>query len=511
MATTAGRQNSAANRIAKLGPAPRSLLEALASEEAAHWQAAVAAELEHLKNRGVWEPTIIAKGVRPIGSRWVFQRLPTPSGVKYRARVVAKGSGLDKAEGFGESGEGKAGARVAALRFLLAYANAHDMNFVHIRIEDACLSVPCKPIVMAPPVGVKVRGNAVVLHKTLYGLQSAYAVGMDAVRDALATKGLHPLKTERCLLSAKPFVQGRGWMGPPSIAMTYPGGVIVAGYKAFGDEVLEALRREGLDASHAPNDLIFGLTVRRDGVAGLCLSQPQYVDRVVRRFRGVFLQESPPTPTPELRHEMHALVGCLSWLARTTHSTWMHDVHRLSSAARRKLDVTWEVAWALAYSMLNDLKDPDTRNAVHSLERYRYEPLQLVGSVRDNFAHLVKFTVSYYGIVFDWSLRKPRSNTARARIKTSADAVKHWAQVVHEIRPLLGAFVFAEVDFALSTRSSIDYWLSFGPLRRPSSASGRSPRGRRTGVKNGIRTAALSKLGAARRSEGAAAGQTLWV
>jgi hypothetical protein len=443
--TTAGRQASAANRIAKLGPAPSTLSEALASPESAHWQAAVDAELARLAD--VWEPTTIGKGIKPIGSRWVFQRIPTPSGIRYRARVVAKGSDLVTDGGEGEGGEG--GAKVAALRFLLAYAQHHGLHITHIRVEDACLAVPCEPVVMAIPSGIKLGGNAVILHKTLYGLKTAYAAELRVVRDALAALAMYPLDAEPCLLVQRCISPGEPVALP--IAMTYPGGVVVAGPASIGDEVLDSLVAAGLDAKRGPDDLIYGITAQRiDDI--LHLSQPQYVARVVRRFRSVFRGVDAPEPTPELRKSLKAFSGSVGWLARTTHLPFSKWAHTLARNAHRSLDgEEWEDAWEDAWYALDQLKDPVEQSLTLVLRPHRDEASQLSASATHGNGRL-QVVVFYEDMAIEWFVRDTRGNhdreghTYRAA-QLAAEAVVRWSRVVREIEPLLSVSVLAHVDF----------------------------------------------------------------
>lgn len=439
MTTTAARNASAANRIVKLGPEPRTLEEALASSEARHWQRAIDAEVAQLEAKGVWTPTTIPPGMKPVGSRWIFQRSPTPQGIKYRARVVAKGSDL-----WGDKSESDTGTTVPAFRFLLAYASHHDLELTHILVNDPCLTVNTETIVMAVPGGLKVKGNALILRKTLYGLKTAYAAGLGAVREALALAGLHPIEAEPCLLVAHDVDL---YLEEPStaLAMTYSGGVVVAASSDFGDEVLEGLGRAGLDASLGPQDLMLGLTVRRTE-RGITLSQPQYIDRLVKRFDKYFGNPVPssPVPTPELQTRLQQLAGCLLWLGRTTHHKIGDSYHNLASDARRQLSPEeWVATWATASQALERTQKVrnDALNLGPTSLSSTPDAPQLVAC--DHFidsgnGFAFNTMIAYESMLFDyfWRWGGKARNEQEKEAKVARAAVErliHWRAVLHEI------------------------------------------------------------------------------
>jgi len=57
------------------------------------WRDAMMAEIESIEKNKTWELTILQKGVKPIGVKWVFKtKLNENREVdKYKARLVAKG------------------------------------------------------------------------------------------------------------------------------------------------------------------------------------------------------------------------------------------------------------------------------------------------------------------------------------------------------------------------------------------------------------------------------------
>lgn len=300
--TTASRNAPAAARIAKLGPPPQTYEQALAAKDAARWKRAIEEEICRLDEKGVWTPTSTPPGFKPVGSRWVFQRIPTPNGIEYRARVVAKGGDMPS-----EAQEKTPGPSASVLLFLLAYAVENNLEVTHIRVEDPCLTVNIEsPVTIAVPPGYKIKGrNALVLNKTLYGLKSANAAGLQAVREGLARAGLYLMSSEPSLLVADDAgldVEGDN----TAIAMTYSGGIAVAGPPGYGEEVLEALQRTGLTAIVGPRDLILGLTIRpftgRDLSQTVILARADRQPASIRRHRGSAIRSDTRKLDPSVSH-----------------------------------------------------------------------------------------------------------------------------------------------------------------------------------------------------------------
>ncbi len=91
--------------------------------------------------------------------------------------------------------------------------------------------------------GIRLGDNAVILHKTLYGLKTAYPAELRVVPDALASRAVHPLDAEPCLLVQRCVALGEPVALP--IAMTYPGGVVVAGPTLLGGNAHRTLDGKG--------------------------------------------------------------------------------------------------------------------------------------------------------------------------------------------------------------------------------------------------------------------------
>lgn len=446
--TTAARRAPASARIAKLGPVPQTIEDALASKEARHWEKAIDREMESLSAKQVWTPITASPGVKPLGSRWLFQRSPTAQGIEYRARVVAKGGGLPS----NNSVDTKAlsGPSTDTLFFLLAYAHDHQLYVTHIRIEDPCLSVDLEqPVTIAIPPRQKFPGkNAFLLTKALYGLKTAPAAGRQAITRGLEGAGLQPITHDPNLFvdhNAGLVIEGYN----TAIAMMYDGGVVVAGPKGYGQDVLDALHQSGLQAVRGPQDLIFGLTVRRDSPDPDCsdrftISQPQYVDRVVQRFNNVIEYPVPPSPfpTPQLTTVLKAFAGCMTWLTSTSHMRYGHYAGELARNAQRQLSPDeWLDTWEDAYNLLNWLKKDDVRNCQLHVQHTAIDGAPKLFAATAPDGDVFRVNIFLQGASIQWYSRGSQSaldddEMLWCGIEAAVKSLIHWRSILREIEPV---------------------------------------------------------------------------
>ena len=153
---------------------PRTLAEALASDDAADWRQAWDSEVKSLKGNGTWVLENLPEGRTVIGCRWVFK---IKEDGRYKARHVAKGyaqaPGIDFNEIFALV------AKFTTLRTLLALAAENDWELQGMDVKTAFLhSELAESIYMEIPAGLRPEGEysprlVCRLVKTIYGLKQA--------------------------------------------------------------------------------------------------------------------------------------------------------------------------------------------------------------------------------------------------------------------------------------------------------------------------------------------------
>ena len=170
----AGQQ--ALQATAASGGDPTTLAEALASENAPHWQQAMDDEIASLAANNTWTLEEAPPGVRPIPVKWVFKTKRNVDGnvERYKARLVAKGfrqlEGVDFTEVFAPV------SKHATLRALLARVAHYDMELHQLDIKTAFLNGQLEEeVYVEQPPGYVGGGAGKVcrLHRALYGLKQA--------------------------------------------------------------------------------------------------------------------------------------------------------------------------------------------------------------------------------------------------------------------------------------------------------------------------------------------------
>ncbi|WVZ49294.1 LOW QUALITY PROTEIN: hypothetical protein U9M48_000663 [Paspalum notatum var. saurae] len=147
------------------------------------------------------------KGARVIGTKSVFQNKQDDEGniVRHKARLVAKSysqvEGIDFGEIFAPV------ARLAAIRFLLAYASHHDMKLYQMDVKSAFLNGYINELVyVEQPPGFEDSNNpnhVYRLSKALYGLKQAPLAWYERLRDFLIEKGFKIGKVDTTLFTKK--------------------------------------------------------------------------------------------------------------------------------------------------------------------------------------------------------------------------------------------------------------------------------------------------------------------
>lgn len=141
------------------------------------WRDAMSAEIESIESNQTWELTVLPKGVKPIGVKWVFKTKLNEDGdvEKFKARLVAKGyaqrHGVDYTEVFAPV------ARLDTIRVILAVAAQFSWEVFQLDVKSAFLHGELKEeVFVQQPEGFIRKGEedkVYRLKKALYGLKQA--------------------------------------------------------------------------------------------------------------------------------------------------------------------------------------------------------------------------------------------------------------------------------------------------------------------------------------------------
>ncbi|WVZ80789.1 LOW QUALITY PROTEIN: hypothetical protein U9M48_028240 [Paspalum notatum var. saurae] len=171
------------------------------------WVNAMHEELNNFTRNEVWTLEAKPKGARVIGTKWVFRNKQDDEGniVRNKARLVAKGYSQVEGIDFGETFAPV--ARLESIRFLLAYANHHDMKLYQMDVKSAFLNGYINELVyVEQPPGFEDPNNpnhVYRLSKALYGLKQAARAWYERLRDFFIEKGFKISRVDTTLFTKK--------------------------------------------------------------------------------------------------------------------------------------------------------------------------------------------------------------------------------------------------------------------------------------------------------------------
>ncbi len=156
---------------------PLNLCDAMHSEDASKWEAAMQQEYASLMANGTWELVPLPKDRKTVGCKWVFRTKRDASGhiMRHKARLVAKGysqvEGVDFNETFAPM------AKFTTIRCILAIGSTMDLEIHQMDVKTAFLNGELEEdIYMDQPQGFVHDGKEHLvckLKKSLYGLKQS--------------------------------------------------------------------------------------------------------------------------------------------------------------------------------------------------------------------------------------------------------------------------------------------------------------------------------------------------
>jgi transposase InsO family protein len=352
-------------------PIPATVHEALEGPDREHWQVALNAEIQSMRDNDVWELVPRPKNTNIVGSKWVLALKVNEKGEveRYKARLVAQGftqrKGVDYNEVFA-SVAGKTSTRV-----IFHIAAQRDMEVDVADVSTAFLNAPLQEgVYMKQPPGFEDSEHpdwVCRLKKSLYGLKQAARCWYKELNAFLTSEGFtaHPL--DPCLFTR---VDAEGKL---IMVLVYVDDLVLA---ADERRHLDAFKQR-LSSRFDIKDLgsikyYLGIEVEREREHKIMrLHQRGYIQEVLTRFH---MENCNPTKTPldvghELTVEEHfapgeeakmqnvpyaELIGCLMYIMVCTRPDLAYPVSLLArfmadGAYRRK-------HWGAAKRVLRYLK-----------------------------------------------------------------------------------------------------------------------------------------------------------
>ena len=277
---------------------PSTYKEAVTSTESAQWLAAMGDEMESLQKNQTWELTKRPdQGRKVITCKWVFKKkegLSPAEGIKYKARVVARGfhqkEGVDYNEIFSPV------VRHTSIRVLLAIVAHQDLELEQLDVKTAFLHGELEEeIYMTQPDGFQVPGKedyVCKLKKSLYGLKQSPRQWYKRFDSYMIEIGYIRSPYDCCVYYNKLT------NGSLIYLVLYVDDMLIAAKDKSDIQKLKGL----LSAEFEMKDLgaarkILGMEIYRDrSQKKLFLSQKSYIQKILSRF-GMSTSRSLDTPS----------------------------------------------------------------------------------------------------------------------------------------------------------------------------------------------------------------------
>ncbi|GJX78316.1 transposable element [Tanacetum coccineum] len=230
--------------------------------------------------------TNLPEGKKAIGCKWVYankEGFPGQDDVRYKARLVAKGyaqkEGIDYNENFYPL------VKHSSIRILLALVAQLDLELVHMDVKTVFLHGDLdEEIYMVQPEGFKVAGKeheVCKLHKSLYGLKQSPRQWYKRFDKFMMESKYTRSKYDHCVYLKK--LQDGSFV----YLLLYVDDMLIASQSSDEIEKLKTrLKSEFEMKDLGEAKMILGMEIVRDRkLMKLCLTQKQYLRRVLKRFR----------------------------------------------------------------------------------------------------------------------------------------------------------------------------------------------------------------------------------
>jgi hypothetical protein len=192
---------------------PRTVREAVNSEDSKLWKKAMVEEMDALDKNGAWDIVELPTGRKHVGSKLLFKKKFNAEGKveKYKARLVAKGysqvEGIDFGEIFSHV------AKLNSIIFLLSIVASFDIEVEQMDVKTAFLHGDLEEeICMKQPEGFVVKGKKELvckLKKSLYGLKQSPRMWYQKFDTYILGLGFVRTKVDHCVYSKQignPFI-----------------------------------------------------------------------------------------------------------------------------------------------------------------------------------------------------------------------------------------------------------------------------------------------------------------
>jgi hypothetical protein len=240
-------------------------------------------EIHNLQANDVYEEGPIPDGVTPFTSKCVLRIKFDAKGniERYKVRIVARGFAQRKGTDFKADELFAPVANLESIRIIMALAAKYDLELDQMDVSTAYLNGELEEeLYMHPPAEVEVRpGYCWHLKRSLYGLKQAGRTWNKTLDKKLGEMNFSRLDAETCLYVYK---DGKDLC----FLVVYVDDLLLAATsRAFMTRVKGMLSSAFKMRDLGAAKFILGIQITRNRQKRtIALSQPQYIDTVIKRF-----------------------------------------------------------------------------------------------------------------------------------------------------------------------------------------------------------------------------------
>jgi len=275
---------------------PETYEQAINSDDAEHWKAAMDAEMNMLTENDTWEVMPLPPGRTETKGKWIYtiKQGKQENEVTYKARYVARGysqvHGIDYDETFSPT------TRFTTIRMLLQKAVNESLHLHQMDVKGAYLNAPIdKDIYVQQPPGYELtdesnRQLTCHLKKSLYGLKQSGRNWHNTLTDFLKSKGFRVSDTDPCVYILQTPSNER------IIILFWVDDIILAS----SNTTLIETTKQDLNTRFKMDDRgelrwFLGVDFKRLADGSYVMSQERYIDTILHRFR---MENCNPVNTP---------------------------------------------------------------------------------------------------------------------------------------------------------------------------------------------------------------------
>lgn len=334
------KQYNSVNMLTNEQQVPKTVKEALASDNTDEWRAAMHEEYNALIKNDTWEIADLPPGQKAIGCRWVFaiKRDATGKIERYKARLVAKGCGQTYGVNYEETFSPV--VRYATIRMVLAITAELELHVHQLDVSTAYLNGDLtEDIYMKQPEQFGLGNDRVLkLKKSLYGLKQSGRMWNLKLDEMLQRIGFTACASEPCL-----YTRIKG--ATTNIIAVYVDDLMVC-CSDLGElkEIKRVISNTFQIVDKGPIHQFLGMSIERDGPTGaITISQKQHIWQLLEQYGMTNCRTTSVPLDPGFQPkcesqscqlvdqmEYQSIIGSLMYIAISTRPDILHSVCKLS-------------------------------------------------------------------------------------------------------------------------------------------------------------------------------------